>query len=125
MEKKRGIKIIHVGGGIPKGDIAKTVANANADNQTPVFVVGQKEDKNIIEIEGVKYMRKAPQNNSQLFRGMEIDPDLFLIGKKTPKRPDVDIVSEFELIQQKKSQLSKSQRDWVVSEFNKLYEKVD
>lgn len=43
-------------------------------------------------------------------------------GKASP--PNVNIITEFELIQQKKSNLSKSQRDWVVSQFNKRFELI-
>ena len=37
------------------------------------------------------------------------------------KRPTVNIEKEFELIGQKKSTLSRSDRDWVVHQFNKIY----
>jgi len=37
------------------------------------------------------------------------------------KRPEVDLEKEFELIGQKKSTLSRSDRDWVVEQFNKIY----
>jgi len=39
--------------------------------------------------------------------------------------PNVDIITEFELIQLKKSKLSKSNRDWVVQEFNKHYKLIE
>ncbi len=38
--------------------------------------------------------------------------------------PNVNIVTEFELIQQKKSNLSKSQRDWVVKQFNNRFKEL-
>jgi hypothetical protein len=43
---------------------------------------------------------------------------------KTRKRPNVDIVKEFELIQNKQSALCKSDRDWVVAVFNQQYKIV-
>lgn len=43
---------------------------------------------------------------------------------KTPERPNIDIVYEYGLIQQKKSKLSLSQRKWVISQFNKNYELI-
>lgn len=43
----------------------------------------------------------------------------------TRLRPYVDLVAEYELIQQKKSELSRNDRDWVVRQFEKIYTKVD
>ena len=43
---------------------------------------------------------------------------------KEKSRPDVDIVEEFALIQQKKSKLSKSERDWVEKMFHKNFKEV-
>lgn len=39
----------------------------------------------------------------------------------TRKRPNIDIIKEFELIQQKKSNLSKNDRDWVENVFYSMY----
>lgn len=39
--------------------------------------------------------------------------------------PDVDLVEEFGLIEQKKSKLSRWERDQVVRMFNQNYKKVD
>lgn len=44
--------------------------------------------------------------------------------KKSRQRPDVNIVEEYRLIQNKKSRLSKSERDWVVYEFESTFTKV-
>ena len=38
--------------------------------------------------------------------------------------PQVDILDEFELIQKKQSKLSKSNREWVVKQFNKMYKEI-
>ena len=40
------------------------------------------------------------------------------VEPKIRKRPSVDIKSEYELIQQKKSTLSRSDREWVIEQFN-------
>ena len=45
-------------------------------------------------------------------------------GIKEPERPDVDIPTEFALIQRKKSNLSRSQRDWVEDVFHANFKKV-
>jgi len=86
----------------------------------------------MIEINGTKYIeRQAEKPNSRLggkmglllgmaamFGGMMGD----MMGDiKEPERPDVNIVEEYKLIQQKKSQLSRSQRDWVEYTFNKHF----
>ncbi len=42
-------------------------------------------------------------------------------GGHSRKRPDVDIATEFELIQNKQSKLSRNDREWVVYQFNQLY----
>lgn len=39
--------------------------------------------------------------------------------------PKVNIISEFELIQQKKSNLSRSEREWVVKQFNKAFKRLE
>lgn len=44
--------------------------------------------------------------------------------RKREKVLRVDIVSEYELILQKKSKLSRSERDLVVRQFNKTFKKV-
>lgn len=44
--------------------------------------------------------------------------------KNSEKQLDIDIIKEYGLIQQKKSNLTRSQRDWVVYRFNKLYTKI-
>lgn len=42
------------------------------------------------------------------------------------EKPKVNIIQEFELIQQKKSKLSRSEREWVIKQFNKrFYAKTD
>lgn len=44
---------------------------------------------------------------------------------KPRKRPAVNLIEEYELIQQKKSKLSKSDRDWVEDQFHKNFIKVE
>lgn len=43
---------------------------------------------------------------------------------KNFKAPNVDIISEYELIQKKQSKLTKSKRDWVVFQFERNFERV-
>ena len=45
--------------------------------------------------------------------------------KSTDKTAGINIVKEFELIEQKRSKLPRATRDAVVRKFNSFYEKVD
>ena len=45
-------------------------------------------------------------------------------SKKPKETHQVDIVKEYGLIQRKESTLSKSQREWVVLQFEKHFERV-
>ena len=45
--------------------------------------------------------------------------------KSTNKTAGINIVKEFELIEQKKSKLPRATRDAIVRKFNSFYEKVD
>jgi len=47
------------------------------------------------------------------------------VGGGGGERPNVDIVKEYGLIELKKSNLSRSQRDWVVSQFKRNYEEIN
>ncbi len=40
------------------------------------------------------------------------------------QRPSVNIIEEFRLIQQKKSKLSRSDRDWVIRQFNRNFREI-
>lgn len=94
-----------------------------------------------IEINGVKYRKKEqPKSqpkgkvintalatmlmlvNSFEYANQYINP--YSTPKKQEKQLDIDIVKEYGLIQQKKSTLSRSQREWVVYRFNRLYTKI-
>jgi len=92
----------------------------------------------MIEINGIKYIRKEnkpPKKDLSLF-GMSM---MMLSGMASQyyhtsnnntggslngRVENCDIIKEFGLIQLKKSNLSKSQREWVVKEFNKNYERI-
>ena len=84
-----------------------------------------------IEINGVKYQQKEQPKRKPMSKTMttmlmmasafgSLDP----YAKKPKETPKVDIVKEYGLIQQKKSNLSRSQRDWVVWQFEKNFERV-
>jgi hypothetical protein len=53
---------------------------------------------------------------------------LYVVGgktRKTRKRPNVVLEKEYELIQQKKSKLSRNDRDWVIYQFERKYIRID
>ncbi len=89
------------------------------------------------EINGKTYERivKEPQQNKSRggskMKGMLL-PYIMAMGamnggnqsQKAPKELDVDIVEEFALIQEKKSKLSKSERDWVEKTFRKNFKEI-
>ena len=84
-----------------------------------------------LEINGVKYRQKEQQKRNPMGKTMttllmmaSVFDSLDPYAKKPKETPNVDIVKEYGLIQQKKSNLSKSQRDWVVWQFEKNFEPV-
>lgn len=88
--------------------------------------------ENIVEINGVKYSKNEQPEKKRgmsskmmtiLAMGMVMGGGMGMRGY-TRKRPSVDIVEEYGLIQQKKSKLSKNDRDWVVYTFERNYTKI-
>ena len=87
--------------------------------------------KKEIEINGIKYQQKEQPKRKPMSKTMTVmlmmasafitlDP----CSKKPKEQPKVDIIKEYGLIQQKKSNLSRSQREWVVWQFERNYERV-
>ena len=94
------------------------------NNEIPL--VGVNEHDNLI-IDGVTYVKR--QDN----KPTGVPSKLFAItamfggldyGLPKRQRPNVNIETEFALIQQKKSNLSKSDRDWVERQFKMMYDKI-
>lgn len=84
-----------------------------------------------LEINGVKYQQIPKESNSNTNHAMSmlmisiISMGFPMLGgSRGSTKPSVNIVEEFELIQNKKSNLSKSERDWVVSQFNMRFARV-
>lgn len=85
-----------------------------------------------IEINGVKYQQKEQPKRKPMSKALIT---MMLMGEmaggfgigggsRQKETPNVDIIKEYGLIQQKKSGLSKSQRDWVVWQFEKNFEPI-
>ena len=87
----------------------------------------------MIEIKGIQY-EEIPQPEPKrvnrhtmelmMIASMYYLPFMPRSNPQPRQKIKVDIVKEFELIQDKKSNLSRSQREWVVSQFNKKYRQV-
>ena len=86
-----------------------------------------------IEINGVKYRKKEQPKKKSMSKTMDamlmmasafeyVNP--YSTPKNPKEQPKIDIIKEYGLIQQKRSNLSRSQRDWVVYRFNMLYTKI-
>lgn len=87
-----------------------------------VGIIKKELNMNIVEVNGIKYTQKEQPKKrlNPMIMGM-IYGGLNFINKERPK---VDIVKEYGLIQEKKSNLSRSNRDWVVSQFEKNFTKL-
>lgn len=87
-----------------------------------------------MEINGITYKRKSvvasvpARTITKAVAMMEIVAAMNKMSgrlKSTDKTAGIDIVKEFELIEQKKSKLPRATRDAVVRKFNSFYEKVE
>lgn len=81
-----------------------------------------------LEINGIKYkkiekqQRKPLSKNAQKLLIMAAAFGGLDLGLSNKNMPNVDIIKEFGLIQNKKSSLSRKERDYVVFKFNQIYE---
>jgi hypothetical protein len=130
-EKERGIVIVGAGH-VGRNNIEMEVARLAAQN-IKVVVIGDNNqiDMNTVEINGIKYREKekVQNKNSKLSRLMLMASAFAALDPYSPKQkkfeaPDVNIVTEYELIQKKQSKLTKSKRDWVVWQFERNFERV-
>lgn len=95
--------------------------------------------ENIIEVNNIKYIPKENKKRNISRKTLPLlTMDMMLTNpfmitnsyhmprvKKERERPQIDIVKEYGLIQLKKSELSRSKRDWVVWVFERRYKKID
>ena len=80
-----------------------------------------------MEINGITYKRKSVVATVPARTRTKVAAMNKMSGrlKSTNKTAGIDIVKEFELIEQKRSKLPRATRDAVVRKFNSFYEKVD
>jgi len=117
-------KTIIIGG---QGMIGKNTICNNINNE--VVVIENKNEGHAITIDGINYVKKeqpkASKTTSKLLMMAAALGSIDPYGSSySRKRPQVNIVEEFKLIQQKKSKLSRNDRDWVESQFHKNFKKV-
>jgi len=82
---------------------------------------------NTIEINGRTYKERvidSPKMSKTLNTIMLMAYGFGMPQIKHNRHPNINIVKEFELIQQKKSNLSKSKRDWVERQFHSNFEEI-
>lgn len=89
----------------------------------------EENNRHILEINGVRYTpreRYEQPKSSKLptMMAMMLCMSGGVPEMKTTKRPCVDVVKEFGLIQIKQSKLSRSDRDWVEHQFNLEYKRI-
>jgi hypothetical protein len=90
---------------------------AQAKNPAIPLVVNPIDMSNVIQLNGKYYKKKKPVRSNFVLA--------MYTGSNDKERPKVNIVSEFDLIQKKKSRLSKSERNWVEDEFYRNFSEID
>lgn len=89
-----------------------------------------------LEINGIQYQVKKQSSKPRMSRHLSMVVQIAQMfsgfqgtrtssGGKVEGYGMVEIVREVALIQKKKSNLTKSQRDWCEYQFNKVFEKVE
>lgn len=106
--------------------LAESVISQLSELNKEVVIVIQPEPERGITINGKTYIEKEPTKKSHAIGALAMAVAMYMpttfarYGSKMSNLK-VDIVHEFSLIQEKKSNLSKSQRDWVVNQFNRKF----
>jgi len=120
MEEKKPKKEIRVGiiGGGSAG--IKVLMELEKHGFDPFIIPVNDNTINILGTSYEEIKQVDATFNKKLFIPIGYDFD----DKKERAHPKVDLVTEFKLIQQKQSNLSKWERDWVVLEFNKRFKKI-
>jgi hypothetical protein len=130
MEKKeRGIIIV----GDRNDDISRRVAEAAIDDRIKAEVIVLGDNKTYLNIDGKLYEETEKTKINPYSHALpdfirEKLDELKSIYNYKPsyqrERPEVDLICEFRLIQEKRSKLSRSDREWVVRQFNSKFKEV-
>jgi len=129
-DKERGIVIVGAGQVGKAAEAAVTALKAEADTIRPMLVVNNLEVKNALrEMNGevsvgdITYTQVEQDKpmSSMVASVLSVAKSLGYKGYGSKVRPNVDIVSEYKLIQKKESKLSRSNRDWVEYRFHRMF----
>jgi len=136
MEEDKVNPIVIVG----QGNVGKAIAQHLGESDKKIIIVGDHVN-NTITVNGQTYQEIPKEKPKKYLNGrmggllamasmMTMTADMNYGypsgGHNGPERPtNIDIVKEYALIQQKKSHLSRSDREWVVRVFESKYRKVD
>ena len=117
-DKERGITIAS------NENTADAINALTKSGNNNVVVVGT--NKETVNINGVEYARTTAEPKAispNVERSISLAAKTY--GRQYERnRPNVDIVEEFKLVQDKKSKLGRSDRDWVENTFHKMFKKV-
>lgn len=99
-------------------------------HQPEILVIeDKKEDPKVFEIDGITYRPRKQRSPSRgaskmMMFAMALGGLDYGASSYNRKRPSVNIVEEYKLILQKKSELCRSDRDWVCNQFVYMYEQI-
>lgn len=114
-------KVIIIG-----GDASGKVAASALTNEGIDAIIISGEAETTIRIDGNKFRERPKARPSKGLSKMMMIATMFgglpQVRSRVPE--EVNIIEEFALIQKKKSNLSRSQREAVVAEFHATYEKL-
>jgi hypothetical protein len=97
-----------------------------ASHDDPKIEIIKFEDPNIIKINGVRYRTHADRTIEFSHKNIST-PIIYGHYKKSYGEFEIsykNLIKEFALIQKKKSNLTRSQRSYVVFQFEKIFEKI-
>ncbi len=129
------IKNILIVGHARTGSIALSIAEVTSSEVVHIVGAPISDMDSTVLVNGVLYEEISPTKKEQPKQFWELQNEYLKAAheslesfafdkpKKKTYSSKIDIVKEFGLIQLKKSNLSKSERDYVVSRFNNKYKK--
>lgn len=84
-----------------------------------------------IEVNGTKYKQRESTTKSRgksatraALASILVTAGIYGVAPRRKEMPDYNLFDEIELIQNKKSKLSRSEREYIVREFNRMFEPV-
>lgn len=128
MEDKKFKPILIASHGV---DLSSQLANHLANNHDIPKVIVIEDDIYTIEVNGIKYRQihhDTPKSGKfKMVTAMMAAymPSVDFGGSDyVRKRPKVDLIKEYGLIELKQSKLCRADRDWIVWQFERNYKKI-